>query len=88
MLDNDFDLDGERPVIAGATVKLMDRDGGLLGETTTSATGVAAFATPATIRDEDLTLEVVHPDFNRRRIRIDGAPIHPDLRHLLYAELS
>jgi hypothetical protein len=88
VLDNDFDLDGERPAIAGATVKLMDRDGGLLGQTTTSAPGLSAFATPGNIRDEDLMLEVEHPDFNRRKIRIDGTPIHADLRRLLYANLT
>jgi hypothetical protein len=46
--------------------------------------GIAAFATPGNLRDDDLILEVEHPDFNRRTLRLDGTSIHPDLRELLY----
>jgi hypothetical protein len=84
VLQNDFATDGERPAIEGAKVKLLDRAGSVLGEATTSAMGIVAFATPGNLGDEDLVLEVEHADFNRRQIRIDGAPLHPDLRALLY----
>ncbi len=85
VLENDFASDGERPAIEGAKVKLLDRDGALLGEATTSLMGIAAFATPANLRDEDLMLEVEHADFNRRKLRIDGTPLHADIRKLLYS---
>jgi len=84
VLDNDFAEDGERPLIEGAAVKVLDRDGRSLGEAKTSAMGIAAFATPGNLRDEYLVLEVEHPDFNRRSLRIDGTPLHDDLRKLLY----
>lgn len=85
VLENDFAMDGERPAIEGAKVKLLDRAGHALGEATTSLMGIVAFATPANLRDEDLVLEVEHADFNRRNLRADGAPIHADIRKLLYA---
>ncbi len=66
-------------------MKLLDRAGAILGEATTSAMGIAAFATPANLRDEDFVLEVEHPDFNHRKVGVDGAPLHGDLRKLLYA---
>jgi hypothetical protein len=84
VLDNDFSSDDERPALEGARVKLLDRSGATLGEVTTSAAGIAAFATAGNLRDEDLVLEVEHPDFNRRKMRIDGAPLHADIRKLLY----
>ncbi len=84
VLDNDVASDGERPAIEGAKVRLLDSNGAILGEAVTSAMGIAAFATPAHLRDEDLVLEVEHPDFNRRRMRVDGAPLHADIRKLLY----
>jgi hypothetical protein len=86
LLDNDFSSDDERPAIEGAKVKLLDGSGATLGAVTTSAAGIAAFATPGNLRDEDLVLEVEHPDFNRRRMRIDGTPLHPDIRKQLYSE--
>jgi len=47
--------------------------------------GIVAFATPGNLRDDDLTLEVEHADFNRRKLRIDGAQLHADIRKQLYA---
>ncbi len=85
VLDNDVASDGERPAIEGASVKLLDRSGAIIGEGTTSMIGIVAFATPANLRDDELVLEVEHADFNRRTLRIDGAPLHADLRKLLYA---
>ena len=85
VFENDFATDGERPALEGAKVRLLDGSGALLGEATTSSMGIAAFATPANLRDDDLILEVDHTDFNRRKIRLDGAPLHADIRKLLYA---
>jgi phosphonoacetate hydrolase len=86
VLDNDFASDGERPAIEGAKVRLLDWDERLIAEAKTSAMGIAAFATPGNFRDEDLVIEVAHADFNQRRLGVDGAPMHDDLRKLLYAE--
>jgi phosphonoacetate hydrolase len=86
VLENDVASDGERPAIHGARVRLLDRADAILGEARTSAMGIAAFATAANLHDDEVTLEIEHADFNRRKIRIDGAPMHDDLRTLLYAE--
>jgi len=88
VFENDFATDDERPAVEGATVKLLDRSGAIVGEATTSMLGIVAFATPANLRDEDLVLEVEHSAFNSRKLRIDGAPIHADLRKLLYGATS
>ncbi|HLI80096.1 MAG TPA: alkaline phosphatase family protein [Candidatus Binataceae bacterium] len=85
VLDNDFASDDERPAIEGAKVKLLDASGAMIGEATTSVAGIAAFATAGTLRDEELVLEVEHADFNRRRMRLDGTPLHADIRKLLYS---
>ncbi|HLX36652.1 MAG TPA: alkaline phosphatase family protein, partial [Candidatus Binataceae bacterium] len=84
VLDNDVASDGERPAIEGAKVKLRDNSGAVIGEGATSAAGIVAFATPGNLPDADLSLEVEHADFNRRTLGVDGAPIHADLRKLLY----
>ncbi len=84
VLANDAAVDGERPPIEGATVKLLDGEGRTIGERLTSAAGIAAFATPGNHRDEDLVLAVEHPEFNPRNLRATGDSIRPDLRKLLY----
>ncbi len=86
VLANDFSSDDERPAIEGAKVKLLDASSATIGEASTSIAGIAAFATAGNLRDEDLVLEVEHPDFNRRRIGIDGTPLHANVRKLLYSE--
>jgi hypothetical protein len=88
VLENDFPSDGERPAIEGAKVRLSDRSGAPLGEAGTSAMGSVAFATPGNLRDEDLVLEVEHPEFNHRKLGIDGAPLHRDLRQLLHPDFK
>ncbi len=85
VFENDFATDGERPALEGAKVRLLDTNGTILGEAATSTMGIAAFATPGNLLDKDLRLEVEHGDFNRRSIRLDGTPLHGDLRKLLYS---
>jgi hypothetical protein len=34
--------------------------------------------------DTELSARIEHPDFNRRSIRGDGAPMHRDIRQILY----
>lgn len=82
--ENDPDSAGERPPVEGATVMLLDRGGRLLGRGTTSLLGIAAFATPANVSDDDLVVEVEHAEFNRRRLRANGELIPYDVRKILY----
>ncbi len=82
--DNDVDTAGENPPIEGARVRLRDRGGRELGECITSMSGVAAFSTPATARDDDLAIEIEHPQFNPRNLRASGEAVREDLRKLLY----
>ena len=84
VLDNDVTIDGERPPIEGAKVKLLDGAGNVIGEAATSSLGIVAFLTAGNLRDEDLVIEIEHPDFNVRKLRASGQSIQPDLRKLLY----
>ncbi len=84
VLDNDHLPGGKRPPLAGAKVVLLGRDGAKIGEAITPESGRVAFATPADTRNADLTVTVEHPDYNRRRLRGDGAPMHADIRAMLY----
>jgi hypothetical protein len=85
--DNDHLPDGEHPAIAGARVELR-RDDIAIASATTDEDGRVAFATTATAADAEFLVSIEHPDFNARRIRGDGAPLHEDLRRLLYGELA
>lgn len=82
--DNDCDTGGECPPLEGARVRLRDGGGRVLGESSTSMSGAAAFSTPATVRDEELVIEIEHPEFNPRKLRANGESIRVDLRKLLY----
>lgn len=84
VIDNDMDAMGEYPPVEGARVALRDRAGRLLGESSTSMTGVAAFSTPATVRDDDLVIAIEHPEFNPRQLRASGEAVAEDLREMLY----
>ena len=85
VLENDPAIDGERPPLEGATIKLLDREGNSLAEGVTSLLGIVAFSTGANVADEDLVIEVEHPQFNQRKIRLNGESMAPDLRKLLYS---
>lgn len=84
--DNDPDADGEKPPIAGATVRVVGRQDHVLATLTTNAAGVAGFATPADVPPHDIAVSVHHPDFNPRHLRLDGTPLTIDLRRALYGE--
>jgi hypothetical protein len=84
VLENDPAIDGERPPLEGAKIKLLDREGNSLGEGVSSLLGIVAFSTPANVRDEDLVIEVEHPQFNHRKLHANGESMAPDIRKLLY----
>ena len=86
--DNDHLPDGERPPVAGAQVTVTGRAGRVIGEATTEDSGRVAFATPADMRDDELTVRIEHKDFNPRNVTGAGVSIRLDLRKLLYPENS
>ena len=50
----------------------------------TGAAGVFGFSTPSEIASDRIALAVRHPDFNPRRVRLDGRRLALDLRAALY----
>jgi hypothetical protein len=80
--ENDVDATGERPVVEGAEVVVHDGTARTVATLRTTADGVAGFATP--IDATDFVVSVRHPDFNGRRLRLDGTSLALDLRRALY----
>jgi len=85
VLDNDHLPDGEHPPVAGAHVTVHARDHRMIGEATTSESGRVAFATPADLRDDELTVRIEHKEFNSRTVTGGGDPVRVDIKELLYA---
>jgi len=80
---------GERPALEGAEVVVELHEGEAarareLVRGRTGAGGVFGFSTPSEIPSERIALLVRHPDFNPRRIRLDGKRLAIDLRAALY----
>ena len=46
--------------------------------------GVYGFGTPSDVASDRIALSVRHPDFNPRRVRLDGKRLAIDLRAALY----
>ncbi|MDO8431366.1 MAG: alkaline phosphatase family protein [Candidatus Binatus sp.] len=88
VFDNDHMPDGEHPPLAGARVILYGRGGAMLAEVSTPDSGRVAFATPADASDAEMSLKIEHPTFNRRTLTLDGSPIAPDIRKILYGDLA
>jgi hypothetical protein len=85
VLDNDADTTGERPPVAGATIRVVDSVDGHVATTHTGADGLAAFAIPADLLPAELALSAQAEHFNTRHLRLDGTNISPD-PHSLYAQ--
>jgi phosphonoacetate hydrolase len=86
--DNDHLPDGDHPPVAGVRMALFGRGDQPLAEATSGESGRVAFATPADMRDDELTVRLAHPEFNSRTVRGDGSPVRPDLRKLLYGDAA
>ncbi len=88
VLDNDHLPGGERPPVAGARVVVRGKDDRVIAAAVTGESGRVACATPADLADNEIVLQVEHPDFNWRMLRADGTPIRDpreaDIRHTLY----
>ncbi len=82
--DNDPDAGGEKPPVAGATVRVVGQRDHLLATVTTNAAGVAGFSTPADVPPSDIAVSVHHPDYNPRHLSLDGTSLALDLRKVLY----
>jgi hypothetical protein len=88
VLDNDHLPDGEHPPVTGARVTLYGRGDAVIAEAATPESGRVAFATPANLSDDEMTVRVEHPDFNRRALRGGGAAVSADIRKILYGHLA
>jgi phosphonoacetate hydrolase len=84
VLDNDHLPDGEHPPVVGANVIVRGRGDRIIGEATTAESGCVAFATPADVGDDELTVRIEHQQFNPRTLRGDGTSVLLDLRKILY----
>jgi hypothetical protein len=84
VLDNDLDLAGEHPPVAGADVLVADHRDGRVAHTRTDANGIAGFAIPADMRAADLRLAIHADGFNPRHMLLDGSNLAIDLREVLY----
>jgi hypothetical protein len=80
---------GEQPALEGAEVIVEIHEGDAqrareLIRGRTGAAGVFGFSTPSEVASERIALSVQHPDFNPRRVRLDGKRLAIDLRAALY----
>ena len=82
--DNDADMAGEFPPVAGARVLVQDHRDGKVADLQTDANGVAGFALPADVRASELRVVVGAEGFNPRHLRMDGTDLAVDLREALY----
>jgi hypothetical protein len=84
VLANDAGASGEHPPVEGAEVIVSGREAEVLARARTSAAGVCGVPLPANADPADLYLTVDHDDYNPRHLRLDGTPVHDDLRHALF----
>ncbi|MFN0148457.1 MAG: alkaline phosphatase family protein [Dehalococcoidia bacterium] len=82
--DNDADVSGDQPPVAGAHILVTDHRDGRVASATTDAEGLAGFVIPADIRAHELAMSVHGEGFNPRHLRLDGTNLALDLREALY----
>ena len=89
VLDNDADVAGEHPVITDAEVVVHHHAQGRapreLARGRTDQNGLFGFATPSDVDSGDITVSVVAPGKNPRRVALDGTRLGIDLRSALFA---
>jgi hypothetical protein len=86
VLANDADTSGERPAIKGAEVVLSTHNAQILARAETDAGGTCGLPLPLDVAPEDMYIIVQHPEYNTRRMRLDGTSVHEDIRALLYGD--
>jgi len=88
VLDNDADVSGEKPPVAGAEVLVQGPGASPIAKVFTDEAGLGGFATPAAARPGEIVLAVHHHDYNPRHLRLDGTNLAIDLRSELYGDLA
>jgi hypothetical protein len=83
--DNDADTSGEKPPVEGAEVLVQTAPNTVIARLSTNEAGVAGFAKPADVADEDVVIAIRHDDYNPRHVRLDGTNLLLDLRKELYS---
>ncbi len=84
VLDNDADVRGEYPPVAGASIVVVDRMDGVVARVTTDENGLAACAVPAELEPAELLAAIHAEGYNARHVRLDGSNVCIDLREVLY----
>lgn len=84
VLENDADLHGQKPPVAGAEVQALGPHMRVLAEAKTDAFGVAGLPLPVDVDPVDLVIGVHSERFNPRHLRLDGTNVVEDLRERLY----
>jgi hypothetical protein len=86
--DNDADASGEKPVFAGAEVRVeAHREGAaarVIASGKTDASGIFGFATPSDADSKQIAVSIRAPGFNPRHLLLDGTRLALDLREALY----
>jgi hypothetical protein len=89
VLDNDVDVHGDRPPVAGAEVTVVahvvGRPARVIARGRTDVNGLFGFATPSDLESEQVAITVHAPGFNPRHLRLTGSTLGLDLRAHLYA---
>ncbi|MBI2913931.1 MAG: alkaline phosphatase family protein [Chloroflexi bacterium] len=88
VLENDADVHGEKPPVAGAEVRVIGEHTRVLAEAKTDAFGVAGLPLPVDADPKKLVLSVHHERFNPRHLRLDGSNVVEDIRDRLYGKLE
>jgi hypothetical protein len=88
VLDNDADVDGERPPIEGAEVLVeLHTEGAapmVITKDVTDRNGRVGFATPSDVASDRIAVTVRAPGFNPRHVLLDGTRLVIDVRAALY----
>lgn len=88
VLDNDPDLSGEQPPIAGVEILVRTHTDQVVAKVVTNEAGIAGFVTPADVPPAEIALAVHHADYNPRHMRLDGTNLVIDLRRELYGDVG
>jgi arylsulfatase A-like enzyme len=88
VLENDADIHGEKPPVAGAEVRVLGEHAAVLAETMTDAFGVAGLPLPVDADPAKLIVSIHSERFNPRHLRLDGTNVVEELRERLYGRTA
>jgi hypothetical protein len=84
VVENDADVHGEKPPLAGAQVRVLGEHAAVLAEGKTDGFGVAGLPLPVDADPAKLVVSIHDGRFNPRHLRLDGTNVIDDLRERLY----